>query len=162
MPADPDADLVLTPINGQGRTVQQWLTTFHLLLIALDPYTNEGAWILPIARRIIATFEQANVRVALLLPADAEDCRRFLGPVAREVLTFSDPDRTAIRGLGLERLPAIIHLAMDCTIVRAAEGWSPSEWKGVTSALADKMRWTAPLVPAPGDPGPFHGSPALV
>lgn len=162
MPADPAADLVLTPINGQGRTVQQWLTTFHLLLIALDPYTNEGAWILPIARRIIATFGEADVRVALLLPADAEDCRRFLGPVAREVLTFSDPDRAAIRGLGLERLPAIIHLAMDGTIVRSAEGWKPSEWKSVTSDLADRMRWSAPLVPAPGDPGPFHGSPAVV
>lgn len=162
MPADPDPDLVLTPINGQGRTVRQWLTTFHLLLIALDPYTNEGAWILPIARRIIATFEQADCRVGLLLPADAEDCRRFLGPVAREVLTFSDPDRTAIRGLGLERLPAIIHLAMDGTIVGSAEGWNPSEWKAVTSELAGKMRWSAPLVPAPGDPGPFHGSPALV
>lgn len=162
MPADPPADLVLTPINGQGRKVQQWLTNFHLLVMALDPYTNEGAWILPIAIRVIRTFEQADCRVALLLPADPDDCRRFLGPVARDVLTFTDPDRTAVGGFGLERLPAIIHLAMDGTIVNAAEGWNPSEWKAVTAGLAEKMRWTAPLVPAPDDPGPFQGSPALV
>ncbi|MBW3555461.1 MAG: hypothetical protein KY454_00845 [Actinobacteria bacterium] len=161
MPADPPADLVLTPINGKGRSLQQWLTNFHLLVIALDPYTNEGAWILPIATRIIGTFEQADCRVALLLPADPDDCRRFLGPLARDVLTFTDPDRTAIRGFGLERLPAIIHVAMDGTVVRAAEGWNPAEWKAVTSALAEKMRWTAPLLPAPSDPGPFQGSPAL-
>ncbi len=152
---------MLTPINGKGRSLQQWLTNFHLLVMALDPYTNEGAWILPIATRIIGTFEQADCRVALLLPADPDDCRRFLGPLARDVLTFTDPDRSAIRGFGLERLPAIIHLAMDGTVVRAAEGWNPSEWKAVTSALAEKMQWTAPLLPAPTDPGPFQGSPAL-
>lgn len=162
MPADPPADLVLTPINGQGRSLQQWLTNFHLLLIALDPYTNEGAWILPIATRIISTFEQADCRVALLLPADADDCRRFLGPVAQGVLTFSDPDRSAIGGFGIERMPAIIHLAMDGTVEGAAQGWNPAEWKAVTSGLATKMRWTSPLIPAPGDPGPFHGSPALI
>ncbi len=161
MATDPPADLELTPINGRGRTVRQWLTTFHLLVIALDPYTNEGAWILPVAERTIRTFDQADCRVALLLPADASGCRKFLGPLAREVLTFADPDRTAIKGFGFERLPAVVHLAMDGTVVNAAEGWHPPEWKTVVAGLAKLMRWTAPVVPAPGDPGPYEGSPAL-
>lgn len=161
MAKDPASDLTLTPINGVGRTVSQWLTTFHLLLIALDPYTNESAWILPTASRIIKTFEQADCRVALLLTADGRDCRRFLGPIADEVLTFSDPDRLAVKDLGLERLPAIVHLAMDGTVVGAAEGWRPREWREVTETLGRKMRWSTPVMPALSDPGPFEGSPAL-
>ncbi|HET9442914.1 MAG TPA: hypothetical protein VFO65_06295, partial [Acidimicrobiales bacterium] len=104
---------------------------------------------------------QADCRVALLLPADADDCRKFLGPLAREVLTFADPDRTAVKGFGFERLPAVVHLAMDGTVVNAAEGWHPAEWKKVVGGLAKLMRWTAPVMPAPSDPGPFEGSAAL-
>ncbi len=161
MAKDPSADLVLTPINGSGRTVSQWLTTFHLLVIVLDPYTNESAWILPTASRIIKTFEQADCRVALLLTADDRDCRRFLGPIADEVLTFADAGRVAVKELGLERLPALVHLAMDGTVAASAEGWRPLEWRHVTHSLAKKLMWTAPVMPAVSDPGPFEGSPAL-
>jgi hypothetical protein len=159
---DPAGDLLLTPVNGQGRTVQQWLTTFHLLVIALDPYTNESAWILPTAARIIKTFEQSDCRVALLVAADDRDCRRFLGPMTDEVLTFADPDRTAVKELGLERLPAIVHLAMDGTIVNSAEGWQPLQWRNVTDHLGRILRWSAPTIPTLKDPGPFEGSPALL
>ena len=161
MAKDPSGDLVLTPVNGKGRTVQQWLTTFHLLVIALDPYTNESAWILPTAARIIKTFEQSDARVALLVAADDRDCRRFLGPMVDEVLTFADPDRTAIEDLGFEHLPAIVHLAMDGTIVNAAEGWQPLQWRQVTDHLSRLLRWSAPTIPTVKDPGPFEGSPAL-
>ena len=161
MASDPPGDLVLTPVDGQGRTVQQWLTNFHLLLIALDPYTNESAWILPTAGRIIHTFEQADCRVALVVAADDRDCRRFLGPMLDEVLTFADPDRAAVKGFGFERLPALVHLAMDGTIVNSAEGWQPLQWRKVTDQLGRQMRWSAPMIPTLKDPGPFEGSPAL-
>ena len=161
MASDPPGDLLLTPVGGQGRTVQQWLTTFHLLVIGLDPYTNESAWILPTASRIIKTFEQADCRVALLVSADDRDCRRFLGPITDEVLTFADPERTAVKGLGLAHLPAIVHLAMDGTVVNSAEGWQPLQWRKVTDHLAKQMRWSAPTLPTPKDPGPFEGSPAV-
>lgn len=161
MPSDPPGDLLLTPLGRAGRTVSQWLTTFHLLVIALDPYTNESAWILPTANRITKTFEQADVRVALLVAADERDCRRFLGPIADEVLTFADPDRTAIKAFGFEHLPAIVHLAMDGTIVNAAEGWQPMQWRKVCDHLARHMRWTSPVIPDAKDPGPFEGSLAL-
>lgn len=162
MASDPPGDLLLTPVGGQGRTVSQWLTTFHLLVIALDPYTNESAWILPPASRIIKTFEQADCRVALLVTADDRDCRRFLGPIVDEVLTFADPQRAAVKAFGFARLPAIVHLAMDGTIVNSAEGWHPAQWREVTDVLGRQMRWSAPTLPLPKDPGPFEGSPALL
>ena len=46
-------------------------------------------------------------------------------------------------------------------MVGAAEGWDPPEWHAVVTKLAEMMAWIAPVVPAPGDPGPFKGTPAL-
>jgi hypothetical protein len=162
MATNPPLDLVLTPISGEGRTVNEWLTTFHLAFVALDPFTNESAWILPTAVRILDVFDQSDARVAFLVTGTPEECRLFLGPHAVSTLTFSDPDRTAVKGFGFERLPAFVHLAMDGTIANAAEGWNPSEWKVVADHLAEVTSWTAPVIPlAPKDPGPFEGSPAL-
>ena len=160
MPTDPQPDLVLTPINGEGRTVREWLTTFHLAFVALDPFTYESAWILETAGRILTTFDQADVRVAFLCAGTPEECRMFLGPWARDLLTFSDPERTAIKGFGLERLPAFVHLAMDGTIANSAEGWEPALWRVVADHLAKVTSWLPPVIPAAGDPGPFEGSPA--
>jgi hypothetical protein len=151
---------MLAPINGKPKPVRDWLTTFHLAFVALDPFTNESAWILPTALRILRTFDQADVRVAFLCAGDPGECRLFLGPLTREVLTFADPDRTAIKGFGIERLPAFVHLAMDGTIENAAEGWDPRQWHQVAAHLAEVTRWKGPLIPVAGDPGPFAGTPA--
>lgn len=162
MATDPSPDLVLTPLDGKPRTVEQMLTTFHLLLVVLDPYTNESSWILPTASRVIQTFEQADVRVAFLIAADTEaDARQFLGPLAREVQTFLDPQREMIKALGLERLPALVHLDLGGGVVGAAEGWKPMEWRALCDNLARLMSWTSPVLPTAKDPGPFAGSPAL-
>ncbi len=158
---DPSPDLVLTPIQGKSRTVKQMLTTFHLLLVVIDPFTNQSAWILPTAGRILQTFEQADVRIAWLVAATAEECRQFLGPWAREIITFADPDRLAVKELGLERLPALVHLGMHGKVEGAAEGWQPAEWKVVTDRLAKVVSWQGPNFPTAKDPGPFAGSPAL-
>jgi hypothetical protein len=161
MVANPPPDLVLTPLNGEGRTLGEWLTTFHLAFVALDPYTHESAWILPTAARILTTFEQADVRVAFLLAGGADEARLFLGPLAQEILTFGDPDRTAIKAFAIERLPAFVHVAMDGTIANSAEGWNPPEWKLVADRLAEVTSWLPPVIPTAKDPGPFPGSPAL-
>jgi hypothetical protein len=158
---DPSPDLVLTPLRGQARTLSQQLVTFHLLFVALDPFTNESAWILPTAARILQVFEQADCRVAWLVTATPDECRMFLGPWADEMMTFADPERVAVKEFGLERLPAIVHVGMDGTSVSAAEGWNPTEWKAVTDKLAKIVGWRAPALPAQGDPGPFKGTPAL-
>jgi hypothetical protein len=81
---DPPADLMLTPVGGEGRTISQWLTNFNLAVVALDPYTNQSSWLLPTAARLLDGFSGADVRVAWLVAADDEGARQFLGPLASE------------------------------------------------------------------------------
>lgn len=162
MASNPPADLVLAPLNGEAKPVREWLTNFHLAFVALDPFTNESAWILETALRILRVFDQADVRVAFVCTGTPEECKLFLGPLTNEILTFADPDRVVVKGFGLERLPAFVHLAMDGTIENAAEGWQPLEWRALADHLAKVTAWRAPLIPAAGDPGPFEGTPALV
>jgi hypothetical protein len=158
---DPSPDLLLTPLNGKARTVEQFLVTFHLLFVALDPFTIESAWILPTASRILQNFEQADCRIAWLVTGTAEECRLFLGPWADRIMTFADPDRVAVKEFGLERLPAVVHLGMHGKVYGAAEGWHPDQWKAICDHLAKLVSWSPPAFPGPKDPGPFDGSPAL-
>lgn len=160
MAENPPADLVLHPLRGKSRTLQEQLTTFHLLFIALDPFTNESAWILPTTTRVLHSFQEADVRVALLVTARPDECRMFLGPWANEFLTFADPDREAVKAFGLQRLPAIVHVAIDGTVQNAFEGWDGFGWRSVVEPLAAMMSWVAPTLPQPRDPQPFDGTPA--
>ena len=144
---DPSADLALKPVNGDSRTIREWVTNFHLLLVALDPFTNESSWILPTAAKVMGNFTGADVRVAWLCAASADDTKRFLGPLSQEFLTFADPDRTAIAGLGLARLPALVHVRTDLSLAGCAEGWNKAEWSSVCEQLAVTMSWAAPQFP---------------
>jgi hypothetical protein len=155
------ADLVLTPLGAEGRLLDEWLTTFHLASVVLDPYTNESSWILKTAVRILDALRGADVRVNFIVTAPAAETAMFLGPIAKDFLVFPDPDRTAVRALGLTSLPAFAFVRVDRSVVAVAEGWSPSEWRRVADAIAEATSWKAPTIPAAGDPGPFHGSPAL-
>ncbi len=162
MASELPADLTLTPLDGDGRTVSEWLTTFHLAPVVVDPYTNESAWILDTAARVLRTLRGADVRVCWLVAADAEGAAAFLGPLADEFLTFVDPDRVAIKALGVERLPAFAFVMMDGSIAAVAEGWHPLQWRAVAEKVAEATAWKAPLIPEPGDPRPYDGSAALV
>jgi hypothetical protein len=158
---NPPGDLRLAPLNGTPRPLREWLTLFHLAVVVLDPYTSESAWLLPTAGRLLRTYDQADCRVAWLITCDADDARRFLGPWAGEILTFCDPDREAVKALGLERLPAFVHIDLAGDVVGSAEGWDPDEWRAVATELSRLMSWSRPVIPALGDPAPFPGSPAL-
>ena len=125
MASELPADLTLTPLDGDGRTVSEWLTTFHLAPVVVDPYTNESSWILDTAARVLRTLEGADVRVCWLVAADAEGAAAFLGPLAEEFLTFVDPDRVAIEALGVERLPAFAFVMMDGSIAGGGRGVAP-------------------------------------
>jgi len=157
---DPSGDLVLTTVDGEKRTVSEWLTNFHLLLVCLDPYTSESAWVLHAGDRILSVFKEADCRVAWLVTSDAEGARTFLGPLARRFLTYIDPDRVAVKGMGVDHLPALVWLKTDLTIGGAAEGWEPAEWKSISDNLAEVMSWKGPLIPERGDPAAFAGTPA--
>jgi hypothetical protein len=158
---NPPADLVLAPLGAASRPLEDWLTTFHLATVVLDPYTNESSWILRTATRILEALRGSDARVNLLVTAGEEDTRAFLGPVASQFLVFCDPDRLAVKALGLEQLPAFVFLRVDQTVVAAAEGWDPDAWRDVADAIADATSWIPPTIPLNGDPRPFRGSPAL-
>lgn len=158
-------DLVLTPLTtdgqGTGRPVMEWLTTFHLASVVLDPYTNESSWVLRAADRILEQFRGSDARINLIVTVGAADARAFLGPLADRFLVFCDPDRAAVAAMGLTELPAFVFTRVDGVVAAAAQGWYPPQWEAVADAIADVTWWTSLPVPGPGDPGPFRGSPAL-
>ena len=161
MVSEAPSDLTLTTLRGQSHTLLEWLTTFHLVTVLLDPYTSESAWLLPSVARILRVYDEADCRVALLVTCTAEEAHQFLGPYAKEFLTFADPDRTVVKGLELDRLPALVHIRQDLSIAGSAEGWHPPEWRAVTDNLSRAMSWSKPSIPAPRDPGAYEGTPAL-
>ena len=158
-------DLVLTPLVhgelGKGRPVMEWLTTFHLASVVLDPYTNESSWVLDAATRVLEQFRGSDARINLIVTANATDTKAFLGPLAERFMVFCDPDRAAVRAMGLDALPAFVFTRVDGVVAAVAEGWNPPEWEAVADAIAAITWWTSIPVPGPGDPGPFRGSPSL-
>jgi hypothetical protein len=158
--SDPPGDLLLTPIDGDARSLAQWLTTFHLACVVIDPYTNESAWILDTARRIMADFRESAVRVAWMVCGSADDATAFLGPLADEFLTFADPERSFAKAIGLGRLPAFVFVRIDGTVQAVAEGWHPAEWRKVSDTIAAATAWSRSVIPEPQDPSPYDGSSA--
>lgn len=160
MATDVSADVTLTPLSGEPRTIEEWTTTFHLALVVLDPFTYESSWILETAGRILRVFAEADCRTAFLVTGTVDETRQFLGPWAEEFLAFADPERAAVAGLGLERLPAFVHVNQAHAVETSAEGWEPDEWRAVADHLAHVMSWRRPSIPVEGDPVPFPGTPA--
>jgi hypothetical protein len=152
-------DLTLGSLSGEQRPLSEWLTTFHMASIVLDPYTNESSWVLPAATRVLDAFRGADVRVNLVVTCGPDEANQFLGPLASRFLVFCDPDRSFVRRLGLSTLPAFVFLQGNGNVT-AAEGWNPAEWSDVAKAIAANTAWLPPLIPAAGDPSPFHGTPA--
>lgn len=166
MASTPSPDLILEPLSLEAdgfpaRPLSEWLTTFHLASVVLDPYTNESSWILKTAARVLHAFSGAAVRTNLIVTANADDAKAFLGPLTKEFLVFTDPDRAAVKAFGLTTLPAFVFVRSDGTIPAATEGWNPTEWRAVAKTIADVTSWTAPTIPGLGDPTAFGGTPAL-
>jgi hypothetical protein len=158
---DLSADLKLTTIDGETRTFGEWSTTFHLASVVIDPYTNQSAWALPTAARILRDFRDAAVRVNFIVTSDADDAHAFLGPLADEIFVFVDPERSVVKALGLTQLPAFVFVLADGSVRAAAEGWDPLAWRRVAEAIADVSAWSRPAIPERDDPAAFAGSPAL-
>jgi hypothetical protein len=161
VPTDVPRDLTLTPLTGEPRTIAEWTTNFHLAVIALDPFTYESAWILETAGRILRVFAPADCRACFVVTGTADEARQFLGPWAKELLTFADPDRAVVKALGCESLPAFLHINQQPAVEASAEGWDPMEWRAVADTIARYMGWTRPNIPTAGDPAAYAGTPAL-
>ncbi len=153
---------MLTPLTGKGYRLSAYLVQYELLLAVVDPYTQQSAWLLKTAARVLETFDQADCRVAFVVAgANADESREFLGPFATRILTFPDVDRSIVKALALEQLPALVHITNDGSVVNAAQGWDASEWQTVTDVVASMNHWTGPVLPGVGDPGNFSGTPAI-
>jgi hypothetical protein len=160
MAKNPDPTLPLTTITGTTRTLDDWTTMFHMVFVVL-PDRLEGAQWVPVAERIFATFGDSDAKVAFLVPGTAPMANRLLEHASDKYSVFLDPDREVIASLGLERLPALVHLRQDTALANVAEGWDPQEWQRVVRAIGAALAWTHPEVARPGDPAPTPGWPAL-
>ena len=162
MATAPSPEISLDPLQGDPRPLGDWVTTFHLAVVVLDPFTHESSWIIDTAARVLGNYNAADVRTAWLVTGTDDEARQFLGPMADEFLTFTDPDRAFVTGLELERLPAFVHLDHALNLVGSAEGWKASEWLEVCKGLSEQMHWSRPVLPEAGDPPPYSGTPAQV
>lgn len=161
MATAPPPEIELDPLQGDPRPLGDWVTTFHLAVVVLDPYTHESSWIIDTAARILTSYNAADVRTAWLVTGTDDEARSFLGPMADRFLTFTDPERNFAKGLELEFLPAFVHLDHALNVVGAAEGWAPPLWREVAEGLSKQMSWSRPEIPDAGDPPPYPGTPAL-
>lgn len=159
--SNPSLETKLTSLGGETRPLEEWLTTFHLASVVLDPYTNESSWVLKTAARILETLRGTDARVNFVVTADADGAKAFLGPLTEQFLVYCDPDRAFVRTLGLTQLPAFVFIRLDGTLQACAEGWNAAEWREVAEQIATATAWISPTIPVAGDPGPFHGTPAL-
>jgi len=158
VPSNPDPSLKLTSSKGTTRTLDDWSTIFHLCLIILPARPEASGWV-PVARRLFRTFGDADCHTAYCVAGPDQVARRIVGDAENEAIVFVDPDGALVRSLGLERLPAFVHLRQDTTLVAAAEGWDPKEWQRVAREVGKALAWTVPEVAGPGDPGPTPGWP---
>lgn len=155
-------DIELAPIGGSPRPLEQWLTTFPLAPVILDPFTHESAWILETARRILITYRGAGCRTCWIVTCNEQEAGRFLGPYADELLTFTDPARSVVRSLGIEYLPAFMLIRHDGSVAAAAQGWDPLQWREVAAAISEMTEWNRPVIGDLGDPAAYPGTPAGV
>ena len=146
----PSIDVELASVRGEARPFGNWLTTFPLVLVA---------WILKTAQRVLENYAGADCRVAFLATADAAGSLEFLGSLADEFLAFADPDRAVVKSLSLTVLPALVVVRQDGSLLGAAEGWVPEEWRALCEDLTRLTSWSRPNVPAAGDPPAYPGTP---
>ena len=158
MVQDPDPTTPVTTIKGRTRSLDDWLTSFELCLVALPSWLEAAAYV-PLGERALRIFQEADCKAAFLVVGNERQARRILGDVVDQYVVFLDPDRTVVTALGLNRLPAFLHVRADATVAASAEGWDPAAWNRVADSLAKTMRWSRPVYPLPGDPRPSEGWP---
>ncbi len=151
MAKNPDPMLELTSLKGSTRTLDDWLTMFHLCLVVLPDRPEAALW-QPVISAIFKVLGDADCRVAVCITANSSVARRILGDAADEYLVFLDPDRTFVHSLGLEHLPAFVHLRQDTTLAAVAQGWDAPEWQKVATGISKAMKWSVPQLSTAGGP----------
>lgn len=98
----------------------------------------------------------------LAVGVDAGDAAAVLGRLTQRVAVFADPDGTAAAALGVTAGPALVWVSTEPAVRAAVAGWDGATWRPVVAALARKLAWTRPLMPAPGDPEPSPARPFAI
>jgi hypothetical protein len=150
---NPNPTLALSTSAGVTRTVDDWTTMFHLALVILPDRPEAAKWI-PVARRIFGVLGDSDCRTAYMVTSTAAIAERILGDEADRAMVFVDPDRAFVTSLGLEHLPAFVHIRQDTSVGAVAEGWNPDEWQKVAREIAKAMAWSVPDVAPPWEPIP--------
>ncbi len=75
----------------------------------------------------------SDARTAYVIPATPAIAKRILGDEAERAMVFVDPDRALVSSLGLEHLPAFVHIRQDTSVGAVAEGWNPAQWQKVAT-----------------------------
>ena len=158
MAKNPDPNLKLASTKGVTRTLDDWSTMFHLCLLILPPRPEASVFI-PVAKRIFQVFGDADCRTAFCVVGNDYIARGVLGDAEEQYLSFVDTDGELVSSLGLQHLPAFVHLRQDTSLVASAEGWDPAEWQRVAKEVAKAMAWSVPTVAGAGDPPPTPGWP---
>lgn len=153
------ASITLRSHRGRERSVDDLTTLFDLCLVVFDacqPSCYRA--LLPVLDRIDEVLSGADCTVGVLLVAgDDDDAERILGPLARRVAVFVDPEGQAATALGVTAAPALVWVTSAPEIAGVVEGWDPPAWRQLLDRLGRKLAWTHPLLPQPGDPAPFPG-----
>ena len=160
MATDPPADLTLSPINGEPGTIADWVTTFQLAAVILDPFTNESAWLIETAGRLLTHFREADCRVAFIVTGTADEARSFLGPWADKVLTFADPGRATVKGARAQRAPRLRAGPRRSPRRGRRRGLGPGGVAPGGAVAGRQHELVGPARPRAGDPSPYAGSAA--
>jgi hypothetical protein len=150
---NPNPTLALSTAAGVTRTVDDWTTMFHLCLVILPDRPEARRWI-PVARRIFDVLGDSDARTAYVVTGPPAIAERILEDETDRAMVFVDPDREFVTSLGLEHLPAFVHIRQDTSVGAAAEGWNPGEWQAVAREVAKAMAWSVPDVAPPGGEAP--------
>ena len=100
-------------------------------------------------------------RVNFVVTADADGAKAFLGPLTESSSSTATRTGRSCAPSGSPQLPAFVFIRLDGTLQASAEGWDAAEWREVAEQIATTTAWISPTIPVAGDPGPFHGTPAL-
>ena len=149
MAKNPDPTLALSTAAGVTRSLDDWTTMFHLCLVIL-PDRPEAARFIPIAERIFDVLGDSDARTAFVVPSTAPIAERILGDEYERAMVVLDPDRTLIKALALEHLPAFVHIRQDTSVGAATEGWDAAAWQKVAKEISAAMAWSVPDVAPPG------------
>jgi hypothetical protein len=148
VPKNPDPALVLTTITGTSHTLDDWVTVFHLVLVCLPGRPEAAPYAAP-GRELLRVFRGADCRTGFLVQGSLRQAQRVIGPAIDDSLVFLDDEGEFVKSAGLARLPALVDIGLDGSIVSAVEGWDPSEWTVAAKELAKTMSWSYPVFASP-------------